>query len=113
MKTLIPLTFASLALVAFTLNVSANDALLSPRAAGNQIRTVAGTDTSPNTVTQSVNITVSPRSLDNQIHTAKGVSNDANALVCSQRMLASPKAVGECASHPGATMSCCGVVSTK
>src|ERR1022692_4628205 len=112
MKTLIPLTIASLALAVMTLNVS-GEALLSPRAKDNQIKIVKGTDSSPNTVTQNRNVTASPRTLDNQIKTVAGTSNDANAMACSRQMVASPKAIGECASHPGAAMSCCSVAITK
>jgi hypothetical protein len=113
MKTLIPLTIASLALAVMSINVSAGEALLSPRAKDNQIKTVARTDLSPNTVTQNQNVIASPRTLDNQIKTVKGTSNDANTMACSRQMVASPKAIGECASHPGAAMSCCSVAITK
>jgi hypothetical protein len=113
MKTLIPLTIASLALAVMTLNVSAGEALLSPRAKDNQIKTIAGTDNSPNTVTQNRNVIASPRTLDNQIKTVKGTSNDANTLACSHQMVASPKAIGECASHPGAPMACCSVAMAR
>ena len=113
MKTLIPLTLASLALAVMTLNVSAAEVQLSPRGKDLQIKTVAGTDTSPNTVTQNRNVTASPRTIDNQIKTVKGTSNDADTLACSRHMLASPKAIGECASRVGTTMSCCSVAITK
>ena len=113
MKTLIPLTIASLALAVMSINVSAGEALLSPRAKDNQIKTVAGADLSPNTVTQNQNVIASPRTLDNQIKTVKGTSNDANTMACSRQMVASPKAIGECASHPGAAMTCCIVATVK
>ena len=108
-----PLTLASLALAVVTLNVFAGEALLSPRAKDNQIKTVAGSDNSPNTVTQNRNATVAPRTLDNQIKTVAGTGNDAAAMDCSRKMAGSPKAIGECASHPGARMSCCAVATTK
>ena len=113
MKTLIPLTLASLVLATVTLNLSAGDALLSPRARDNQIRTVAATDNSPNTVTQNRNVIASPRTLDNQIKTVAGASAGADTLVCSRNMVASPRAIGECASHPGAPMPCCVVATVK
>jgi small ligand-binding sensory domain FIST len=113
MKTLIPLTIASLALAAMTINISAAEVLHSPRASDLQIRTVPGVDKSPNTVTLNRNVIASPRTIDNQIKTVKGTSNDADTLACSRQMLASPKAIGECASHPGAAMTCCTVAMAK
>ena len=113
MKTLIPLTLASLALAVMTFNVSAGEAFLSPRGKDLQIKTVAGTDNSPNTVTQNRNVIASPRTIDNQIKTVKGLSNDANTLACSRQMVASPKAIGECAGHPGAAMTCCSIATSK
>ena len=111
MKTLIPLTLASLVLATATLNLTAGDALLSPRARDNQIRIVTGTDASPNTVTQNPNVTASPRALDNQIKTVAGTSTGADTLVCKRKMVASPKALGECVSHPGPCASCCKVAA--
>jgi small ligand-binding sensory domain FIST len=113
MKTLIPLTLAALALAAITLNVSAGEALLSPRASDLQIRNVPGVDKSPNTVTLNRNIIASPRTIDNQIKVVKSTGNNPDTLVCRRQMLASPKAIGECASHPGVAMACCSVAMTK
>ena len=113
MKTLIPLTLASLALAVMTLNVSAGEALLSPRARDLQIKTIAGTDNTPNTVTQNRNLPVPPRTLDQQIKTVPGTNGGPDTLACPRRMLASPKAIGECASHPGAAMACCMVAMSK
>ncbi len=113
MKTLKPLTLASLALAVVTLNVFAGEALLSPRTRDNQTRIVAATDNSPNTVTKNRNAAVAPRTLDNQIKTVAGTGNDAAAMDCSRKMVGSPKAIGECASHPGAPMSCCAVATAK
>ena len=113
MKTLIPLTVATLALSVMTSNLFAGDTLLSPRARATQITTVAGTDNSPNTVTQNRNVTVSPRSLANQSKSVIGTGNDADTLKCSRMMTASPKVIGECASHPSAPMPCCAVAKAK
>ena len=113
MKTMKPLTLASLALALVTLNVLAGEALLSPRGRDNQIRTVAVTDNSPNTVTQHENAIASPRALDNQIKTVAGTSNGPDTLTCSRKMLASPKAVGECTSHPGSCASACCMVASQ
>ncbi len=113
MKTMKPLTLASLALALVTLNVFAGEALLSPRAKDNQIKTVAGSDTSPNTVTQNRNVTASPRTIDNQIKTVAGTDTSPDTLTCTRKMLASPKAIGECTSHPGPCASACCMVGSK
>lgn len=107
MKTMKPLTLASLALAVVTLNVFAGEALLSPRAKDNQIKTVAGSDNSPNTVTQNRNVAASPRTLDNQIKTVAGTDTSTDTLTCKRKMVASPKAIGECVSHPGPCASAC------
>lgn len=113
MKTLKPLTLASLALALVTLNVIAGEALLSPRARDNQIRVVAATDNSPNTATLNRDVVASPRTIDNQIKTVAGASNGPDTLTCSRKMLASPKAVGECTSHPGSCASACCMVASQ
>lgn len=108
MKTLIPLTLASLALAIMTLNISASEVLLSPRAKDLQIKTVAGTDNSPNTVTQNRNVTASPRTLDNQIKTVKGTDNSPST-VAKSCAIGSPKQL-EQAGKTGA--ACCVVAAT-
>ena len=61
------ITLGAAAFAAITINATASDSLLSPRAAGNQIKTVAG------------------------------VANDVNpALACAMNMTASPKAIQAC-----------------
>lgn len=82
MKTLIPLTFATFATIALTfatLNVS-GEALLSPRAQDNQIKTVAVSDKSPNTVTQNQNVIASPRVLATQTKIAKGTDTSPSTI---------------------------------
>ncbi len=113
MKTLKPLTLASLALALLSLNVFAGEALLSPRARDNQIRHVATTDNSPNTVTLNRDVIASPRTIDNRIKTVAGTVTGPDTLTCSRKMLASPRAVGECSSHPAscAARPCCMVAS--
>ncbi len=113
MKTLKPLTLASLALALVSLNVVAGEALLSPRARDNQIRVVATTDSSPNTVTQNRDAVASPRTIDNQIKTVAGTDTSPDTLTCNRKMLASPKALGECTSHPGLCASACCMVAGK
>jgi hypothetical protein len=98
------------AIAAFTLTSFANDALLSPRATGNQIKIVPGL-----TVAQPAPAIVSllaPRVADNQIKAVAGVANDSNpALACHNAMAGTPKAVAECNSHT--TMPGCMTVAAK
>jgi hypothetical protein len=99
-------TIAAAALAAITLNVNASDALLSPRAAGNQIKVVPGVTTAqPAFVTQ----TATPRALGNQTATVKGtettvekcsaigspkylvtVGNEARTSCCNRTLAACP-----------------------
>lgn len=98
-------------LATITLNVTAADALLSPRAAGNQIKTVAGTYNDPNLVNLTGIVTLSPRAAANEIKTVAGTSTDVNpALVCAKTMAGSPKTIQACADHPG-TMPACNSVN--
>jgi len=108
MKTKILLLGAAIA--AFTFTSSAADALLSPRAAGNQINVVAGiTAAQPAPASASL---LTPRAGDNQIKSVAGVVNDSNpALPCRNNMSGTPKAVAECTSHT--TMPGCMTVATK
>jgi hypothetical protein len=101
------------ALFAMTLNLSAGEGLLSPRGKDNQIKATTVADTSANMVTQKKNAVASPRGLDNQIKTVAATAQAADSMNCSRKMLASPRATGECASHPGAPMSCCSVATAK
>jgi hypothetical protein len=105
MKTRILLaTIGVAALAAITINVSASDALLSPRATGNQIKVVPGVTTAqPAPATQSV----SPRALGNQPLTVASVANDVNPVMKCHKMIASPKAIQACAEHPTAMSGCC------
>ena len=106
MKTQILLTSIGAAvLAAITLNVNASDALLSPRAAANQIKTVPGA-----TVVQAApatGITLSPRTAANQTITVASVANDVNPTIACRNMTASPKAIQACAANPTAAMPCC------
>lgn len=88
---------------AFAFTSFAAEPLLSPRAAGNQIKHVSGSvDTATITIAY-VDITpalVSPRAAGNQIKVVKGTNSDVNpALVCRNNMIGSPRAVTECSSH--------------
>ena len=97
------LTIGAVTLTAMTINAAASDSLLSPRAAGNQIKQVAGTTT---VATPAATGTVSPRAAGNQIATVAGQSNEVNpAVACAKNMNGTPKAVAECVSHT--TMPAC------
>ena len=90
------ITLGAAAFAAITINASASDALLSPRAAGNQIKHVSGTNNDPNLV-NTTGITVSPRAAGNQTVTVAGQSNEVNpAIACAKNMTASPKQIQAC-----------------
>jgi len=111
MKTKILLLSAAVA--AFTFTSFAADALLSPRAAGNQPKTVVGINNDPNLVSlDHYTVVISPRAFGNQYTTVSGINNDVNpAAACAKNMNGTPKAVAECTSHT--TMPGCMTVTTK
>ena len=100
------ITLGAAAFAAITINATASDALLSPRAAGSQIQHVSGTANDVNLV-NTTGITISPRATGNQIANVAGTNNDVNpAVACAKSMNGTPKAVAECVSHttmPGCT----------
>ena len=103
------ITLGAAAFTAIAINATASDAMLSPRAAGNQIQQVTGTATDVNLVTASA-ATISPRAAGNQIKTVAGTSNDVNSgLACAKNMTASPKAIQACIES--GTMSGCKTVT--
>ncbi len=107
MKTRNLLLLGAAAFAAITINATASDAYLSPRAAGNQIQQIAGT---ANVVTPAAAATISPRASGNQIVTVAGQLNEVNAAVaCAKNMNGTPKAVAECTSHT--TMPACKTVT--
>jgi hypothetical protein len=93
------LLLGAAAFAAITINASASDAYLSPRAAGNQIQHVSGTANDVNL--ESANTaTVSPRAAGNQIKTVASTSNDVNpAVACAASMNGSPRAIQACVEH--------------
>ena len=93
------ITLGAAAFAAITINATASNALLSPRAAGSQIQQVSGTTVAANLVTPST-AAISPRVAGNQIATVAGTSSDVNsAVACAKSMKGTPKAVAECTSH--------------
>jgi hypothetical protein len=107
------ITLGAAAFAAITINATASDALLSPRAAGNQIQQVSSTGNAMNPA-KTAGITVSPRAAGSQIASVTGVANEVNpATQCSRNMTgSSPKAIQACAANP-ANMPCCAVVAAK
>jgi len=94
------ITLSAVAFAALTINVTASNAHLSPRAAGNQLKQVSGVNNDPNLINTTGITLVSPRVADNQIATVAGQSNEVNpAVACARNMNGSPKAVAECTSH--------------
>jgi hypothetical protein len=90
------------ALAAMTSSAWAGEALLSPRAAGNQIRVAVDTSAPAITVAYVARPTawLSPRAAGNQIKVVSGAVADTNpAAVCRATMNGTPKAVTECSSH--------------
>ena len=94
---------------AFAFTSFAAEPLLSPRAAGNQIKHVASSTETP-TVINTTTALLSPRAVGNQIRTVQGLDTDLNpAQVCRNTMNGTPKLVAECSSHP--TMPGCVAVA--
>src|ERR1041385_8264322 len=88
---------------AFAITTFAAEPLLTPRAAGNQIKHVNNAVETP-VVTiayaDSNAAQLSPRAAANQIKAVKGMNNDANpALGCQNNMAGAPKTVAECSAH--------------
>lgn len=91
------ITLGAAAFAAVTINATASDALLSPRATGSQINQVAGT---ANAVTPTATATISPRAAGNQIAIVAGQSNEVNpAIACAANMNGSPRAIQACVEH--------------
>ena len=87
----------------------AAEPLLSPRAAGNQIKISSDADTVATTVdyVAAPSALLSPRAACNQLKAVKGVASETTpALACLATMNGTPKVVTECSSHanmPGCT----------
>jgi hypothetical protein len=103
------ITLGAAAFAAITINATAGNALLSPRAAANQIKQVSGTANDANTVVVNT-AAISPRAADNQIVTVAGRSSDVNsAVACAKIMNGTPKAIQACVEHT--TMPGCQTVT--
>jgi hypothetical protein len=108
MKTRILLaTIGAAALAAITLNANAGDALLSPRATGNEIKHFAGTYNDPNLVDTTGIVIVSPRAAGAQTAAVAGTNTETTpAMACAKNMTGSPKAIQACVDHPGTMPGC-------
>lgn len=89
---------------AFALNSFAAEPLLSPRAAGNQIKVVPSTASEAPAITvayvETTPAQLSPRAAGNQLKVVKGITDETSlTLFCQQTMSGSPKAVTECSQH--------------
>ncbi|HLZ53595.1 MAG TPA: hypothetical protein VKS19_03870 [Verrucomicrobiae bacterium] len=99
MKTRILLTTLGVAaLTAITFNT--NGALLSPRAMGNQIKTVSGTANDPDLVAVDQGLALPPRAAGNQIATTAGTNGDVNpVLACAKTMNGTPRTIQACTAN--------------
>ena len=109
MKTRILLTTIGAALTAITFNANAD--LLSPRAAGNQVKHFSGTYNDPDLAAVDQGLALPPRPLGSQIATTAGKNDGVSPVgACVKNMSGSPKAIQACAEHP-ATMPGCNVTT--
>ncbi len=110
MKTRILLTTISVAaLTAITFNT--NGALLSPRAAGNQIKIVSGTVNDPDLVAVDQGIALPPRASGNQIAITAGTNVSVNPTLACRSMAGTPKSIQACAEHPATMPGCAKTVA--
>ena len=94
------ITLGAVAFAAITININASDALLSPRATGNQITKVSSVNTDPNLLAASQGILLAPRVAGNQITKFAGTYNEVNpATACAKSMNGTPKAIQACVEH--------------
>ena len=103
------MTIGAVGLAAITISTIANAALLSPRAAGNQIIHTSTPNDSPDQATYGLTSAKysAPRAVGAQVAKVAETANDNNpALACTKNMTAAPKAVQVCAANPG-NMPCC------
>ena len=89
-----------------TVNVMAGG-ILSPHAADNQTKAVNGYNSDPSLTANGLP-SAPPHVVDGQTKTVPGKSKEVNPSIARARHASgSPKMIGECASQPGDTMSCC------
>lgn len=108
------ITLGAVIVAAITVNLNASAALLSPRAAGNEIIHTAGKNNDVDLVALGLtsNEYAAPRLAGGAVVKVDGSISAVNpSTLCSARMIASPKAVQACASLPSAQMPCCNVTA--
>lgn len=102
-------TIGAAALTAITFNANAD--LLSPRAAGNQVKHATWTYSDPDLVAVDQGLSLPPRAAGSEITTTAGTNGGVTpAAVCVNNMAGSPKTIQACAEHP-ATMPGCNVTT--
>lgn len=70
------------------------------KASANSVKAPADTTVTTIAYVETTPALLSPRAAGNQIKVVQGVVNDVNpALVCRNTMIGSPRAVAECSSH--------------
>ncbi len=85
---------------ALTSFAGSNGAYLLKASAASNVKPTADTTVTTIAYVETTPALLSPRAAGNQIKVVKGVANDVNpALVCRNNMVGSPKAVAECSSH--------------
>ena len=111
------ITIGAAALAAITTSALAdNGALLSPRAAGNQIVHMAGTSNGPDMVAFGLTSTeyAAPRLAGNVVVKVADSEPAVNrSTLCTRNSTASPKAIQACAANPLGSMPCCNVAPGK
>jgi hypothetical protein len=105
------LLLSAVILTGGVVNGFAGGVILSPHAAGNQIRYVPTESAAPITTAKPVasasTATLSPRAADNQVVKVAGGSTQVNpAVACAKNMTGSPKAIGACLENPKAMAPC-------
>jgi hypothetical protein len=94
------------AMAAITINLSAGEALLSPRAKDNQIKTAPAAASERNLATENRNILGSPRALDNVVKTVPATKDSVNLATVGRGVIASPRGV-ETFPKPTVAGACC------
>jgi hypothetical protein len=94
------MTLGVAAVATMALNAFADDALLSPRAAGNQVKYVAGVNNDVNLLTDHYTMTMAPRAAGG-VASIAGTSSEVNPVLACRNMIASPRAIQICAMTPG------------
>jgi hypothetical protein len=97
-------TIGAAALTAIAFN--ANAQLLSPRAAGNQIKHSVGTYNDPDLVAVDQGLDLPPRAAGSEIATTSGTDSGVNPAMACRNMAGSPRSIQACAEHPAAMSGC-------